>query len=221
VLAFACSNRASGSTHRSSQSNANAVLIPSKFNAFPQHTLSSGCFYSHLLFRLLSKFPRKQFSLFLSDVRTRTLVRTESKQSKEGRHPLSLSPPHTDHRRIARSPCQNATESPIIFIPVEGPFFQVNLSDGPSRSLSHSLSVPSISLSLYIEVFSKDELQLSHQSVMGGQPVSRRGHEKLLFFQQSTTAPSENVFRFSTTELNRPFRSEFVFLPSLTRVRQK
>jgi len=31
---------------------------------------------------------------------------------------------------------------------------------------------------------------------MGGQPVSRRGHEKLLFFQQSTTAPSENVFRF-------------------------
>lgn len=144
-------------------------------------------------------------------------MRTESKQSKEGRHPLSLSPPHTDHRRIARSPCQNATESPIIFIPVEGPFF-----DGPSRSLSHSLSVPSISLSLYIEgFFSKDELQLSHQSVMGGQPVSRRGHEKLLFFQQSTTAPSENVFRFSTTELNRPFRSEFVFLPSLTRVRQK
>lgn len=109
-------------------------------------------------------------------------MRTESKQSKEGRHPLSLSPPHTDHRRIARSPCQNATESPIIFIPVEGPFFQVNLSDGPSRSLSHSLSVPSISLSLYVEVFSKDELQLSHQSVMGGQPVSRRGHEKLLFF---------------------------------------
>jgi len=221
VLAFACSNRASGSTHRSSQSNANAVLIPSKFNAFPQHTHSLRGVFSHLLFRLLSKFPRKQFSLFLSDVRTRTLVRTESKQSKEGRHPLSLSPPHTDHRRIARSPCQNATESPIIFIPVEGPFFQVNLSDGPSRSLSLTLSVPSISLSLYIEVFSKDELQLSHQSVMGGQPVSRRGHEKLLFFQQSTTAPSENVFRFSTTELNRPFRSEFVFLPSLTRVRQK
>ena len=153
MLAFACSNRASGSTHRSSQSNANAVLIPSKFNAFPQHTHSLRGVFSHLLFRLLSKFPRKQFSLFLSDVRTRTLVRTESKQSKEGRHPLSLSPPHTDHRRIARSPCQNATESPIIFIPVEGPFFQVNLSDGPSRSLSLTLSVPSISLSLYIEVF--------------------------------------------------------------------
>jgi hypothetical protein len=91
VLAFACSNRASGSTHRSSQSNANAVLIPSKFNAFPQHTHSLRGVFSHLLFRLLSKFPRKQFSLFLSDVRTRTLVRTESKQSKEGRHPLSLS----------------------------------------------------------------------------------------------------------------------------------
>jgi len=221
VLAFACSNRASGSTHRSSQSNANAVLIPSKFNAFPQHTLSSGCFLSSPLSSFIQVSEETVLSLFLSDVRTRTLVRTESKQSKEGRHPLSLSPPHTDHRRIARSPCQNATESPIIFIPVEGPFFQVNLSDGPSRSLSLTLSVPSISLSLYIEVFSKDELQLSHQSVMGGQPVSRRGHEKLLFFQQSTTAPSENVFRFSTTELNRPFRSEFVFLPSLTRVRQK
>lgn len=221
MLAFACSNRASGSTHRSSQSNANAVLIPSKFNAFPQHTLSSGCFLSSPLSSFIQVSEETVLSLFLSDVRTRTLVRTESKQSKEGRHPLSLSPPHTDHRRIARSPCQNATESPIIFIPVEGPFFQVNLSDGPSRSLSLTLSVPSISLSLYIEVFSKDELQLSHQSVMGGQPVSRRGHEKLLFFQQSTTAPSENVFRFSTTELNRPFRSEFVFLPSLTRVRQK
>lgn len=152
MLAFACSNRASGSTHRSSQSNANAVLIPSKFNAFPHntHTLF-GVFFSHLLFRLLIQVSEETvLSLFLSDVRTRTLVRTESKQSKEGRHPLSLSPPHTDHRRIARSPCQNATESPIIFIPVEGPFFQVNLSDGPSRSLSLTLSLCQVSLSFSV-----------------------------------------------------------------------
>jgi hypothetical protein len=149
VLAFACSNRASGSTHRSSQSNANAVLIPSKFNAFPQHTLSSGCFLSSPLSSFIQVSEETVLSLFLSDVRTRTLVRTESKQSKEGRHPLSLSPPHTDHRRIARSPCQNATESPIIFIPVEGPFFQVNLSDGPSRSLSHSLRAKYLSFSVY------------------------------------------------------------------------
>jgi hypothetical protein len=144
VLAFACSNRASGSTHRSSQSNANAVLIPSKFNAFPQHTLSSGCFLSSPLSSFIQVSEETVLSLFLSDVRTRTLVRTESKQSKEGRHPLSLSPPHTDHRRIARSPCQNATESPIIFIPVEGPFF-----DGPSRSLSHSLRAKYLSFSVY------------------------------------------------------------------------
>lgn len=149
MLAFACSNRASGSTHRSSQSNANAVLIPSKFNAFPQHTLSSGCFLSSPLSSFIQVSEETVLSLFLSDVRTRTLVRTESKQSKEGRHPLSLSPPHTDHRRIARSPCQNATESPIIFIPVEGPFFQVNLSDGPSRSLSHSLRAKYLSFSVY------------------------------------------------------------------------
>ena len=144
MLAFACSNRASGSTHRSSQSNANAVLIPSKFNAFPQHTLSSGCFLSSPLSSFIQVSEETVLSLFLSDVRTRTLVRTESKQSKEGRHPLSLSPPHTDHRRIARSPCQNATESPIIFIPVEGPFF-----DGPSRSLSHSLRAKYLSFSVY------------------------------------------------------------------------
>jgi len=125
------------------QSSFQASLMPS------HNTHSLRGVFSHLLFRLLSKFPRKQFSLFLSDVRTRTLVRTESKQSKEGRHPLSLSPPHTDHRRIARSPCQNATESPIIFIPVEGPFFQVNLSDGPSRSLSHSLRAKYLSFSVY------------------------------------------------------------------------
>jgi len=91
VLAFACSNRASGSTHRSSQSNANAVLIPSKFNAFPQHTLSSGCFLSSPLSSFIQVSEETVLSLFLSDVRTRTLVRTESKQSKEGRHPLSLS----------------------------------------------------------------------------------------------------------------------------------
>lgn len=151
MLAFACSNRASGSTHRSSQSNANAVLIPSKFNAFPQHTHSLRGVFSHLLFRLLSKFPRKQFSLSLSLRCEDTHTRENREQAKQRRtsSSLSLSPPHTDHRRIARSPCQNATESPIIFIPVEGPFFQVNLSDGPSRSLSHSLRAKYLSFSVY------------------------------------------------------------------------
>lgn len=150
MLAFACSNRASGSTHRSSQSNANAVLIPSKFNAFPQHTLSSGCFLSSPLSSFDPSF-RGNSSLSLSLRCEDTHTRENREQAKQRRtsSSLSLSPPHTDHRRIARSPCQNATESPIIFIPVEGPFFQVNLSDGPSRSLSHSLRAKYLSFSVY------------------------------------------------------------------------
>jgi hypothetical protein len=57
---------------------------------------------------------------------------------------------------------------------------------------------------------------------MGGQPVSRRGREKFFVFQQSTTAPSENVFRFSTTELGiGRFESSSFSFDSLTRVRQK
>ena len=98
VLAFACSNRASGSTHRSSQSNTNAVLIPSKFNAFPQHThtLFGVFFLSSPLSSFIQVSEETVLSLsFSSDVRTRTLVSTASKQSKEGRHPLSLSSPHT------------------------------------------------------------------------------------------------------------------------------
>jgi hypothetical protein len=154
VLAFACSNRASGSTHRSSQSNANAVLIPSKFNAFPQHTLSSGCFYSHLLFRLLIQVSEETvLSLFLSDVRTRTLVRTESKQSKEGRHPLSLSSPHTDHRRIARvHRVKTQPNRPSFSYPSKVHFLSepIGRTVSLSLSLSLSLSVPSISLSFSI-----------------------------------------------------------------------
>ena len=178
------------------------------------HTLSSGCFFSHLLFRLLSKFPRKRFSLsFSSDVRTRTLVSTASKQSKEGRHPLSLSSPHTDHRRIARvHRVKTQPNRPSFSYPSKVHFLSEPIGRTVSLSLSVTLSLCRVSLSLYRGFFSKDELQLSHQSVMGVQPVSRRGHEKFCVFQQSTTAPSENVFRFSTTEWNRPFRIEFVFL---------
>lgn len=155
MLAFACSNRASGSTHRSSQSNANAVLIPSKFNAFPQHTLSSGCFLSSPLSSFIQVSEETVLSLSLRCEDTHTRENREQAKQRRTSSSLSLSPPHTDHRRIARSPCQNATESPIIFIPVEGPFFQVNLSDGPSRSLSLTLSLCAkyLSLSLYIEVF--------------------------------------------------------------------
>jgi hypothetical protein len=150
VLAFACSNRASGSTHRSSQSNANAVLIPSKFNAFPQHTHSLRGVFSHLLFRLLIQVSEETvLSLSLRCEDTHTRENREQAKQRRTSSSLSLSPPHTDHRRIARSPCQNATESPIIFIPVEGPFFQVNLSDGPSRSLSHSLRAKYLSFSVY------------------------------------------------------------------------
>lgn len=157
MLAFACSNRASGSTHRSSQSNTNAVLIPSKFNAFPQHThtLSSGCFFSHLLFRLLSKFPRKRFSLsFSSDVRTRTLVSTASKQSKEGRHPLSLSSPHTDHRRIARvHRVKTQPNRPSFSYPSKVHFLSEPIGRTVSLSLSVTLSLCRVSLFLCIEVF--------------------------------------------------------------------
>lgn len=131
------------------QSSFQASLMPSHnthtlFGVFS--LISSFVFYPS--FRGNSSLS---FSLRCEDTHTRE-NREQAKQRRTSSS-LSLSPPHTDHRRIARSPCQNATESPIIFIPVEGPFFQVNLSDGPSRSLSHSLSVPSISLSLYIEVF--------------------------------------------------------------------
>lgn len=216
MLAFACSNRASGSTHRSSQSNANAVLIPSKFNAFPQHTLSSGCFLSSPLSSFIQVSEETVLSLSLRCEDTHTRENREQAKQRRTSSSLSLSllrTPITDESRVHRVKTQ--PNRPSFSYPSKVHFSTDRLV------LSLTLSVPSISLSLYIEVFSKDELQLSHQSVMGGRPVSRRGHEKLLFFQQSTTAPSENVFRFSTTELNRPFRSEFVFLPSLTRVRQK
>lgn len=161
------------------QSSFQASLMPSHNT----HTLF-GVFFSHLLFRLLSKFPRKQFSLFLSDVRTRTLVRTESKQSKEGRHPLSLSllrTPITDESRAFTVSKRNRIAHHF-HTRRRSIFSSEPIGRTVSLSLSHSLRAKYLSLSLYIEVFSKDELQLSHQSVMGGQPVSRRGHEKLLFF---------------------------------------
>ena len=179
----------------------------------PSHnTLSSGVF-SHLLFRLLSKFPRKQFSFFLSDVRTRTLVSTASKQSKEGRHPLSLSSPHTDHRRIARvHRVKTQPNRPSFSYPSKVHFLSEPIGRTVSFSLSLTLSVPSISLFLCIEVFSKDELQLSHQSVMGGQPVSRRGREKFLFFNSQQPHHRKMSFGFPRPSWNRPFRIEFVFL---------
>jgi len=90
VLAFACSNRASGSTHRSSQSNANAVLIPSKFNAFPQHTLSSGCFLSSPLSSFDPSF-RGNSSLSLSLRCEDTHTRENREQAKQRRTSSSLS----------------------------------------------------------------------------------------------------------------------------------
>lgn len=151
MLAFACSNRASGSTHRSSQSNANAVLIPSKFNAFPQHTHSlRGVFLSSPLSSFIQVSEETVLSLSLRCEDTHTRENREQAKQRRTSSSLSLSSAHRSPTNRARSPCQNATESPIIFIPVEGPFFQVNLSDGPSRSLSLTLSVPSISLFLCI-----------------------------------------------------------------------
>lgn len=149
MLAFACSNRASGSTHRSSQSNANAVLIPSKFNAFPQHTLSSGCFLSSPLSSFIQVSEETVLSLSLRCEDTHTRENREQAKQRRTSSSLSLSSAHRSPTNRARSPCQNATESPIIFIPVEGPFFQVNLSDGPSRSLSHSLRAKYLSFSVY------------------------------------------------------------------------
>ena len=157
MLAFACSNRASGSTHRSSQSNTNAVLIPSKFNAFPQHThtLFGVFFLSSPLSSFIQVSEETVLSLsFSSDVRTRTLVSTASKQSKEGRHPLSLSSPHTDHRRIARvHRVKTQPNRPSFSYPSKVHFLSEPIGRTVSLSLSVTLSVPSISLFLCIEVF--------------------------------------------------------------------
>ena len=178
------------------------------------HTLFGVFFLSSPLSSFIQVSEETVLSLsFSSDVRTRTLVSTASKQSKEGRHPLSLSSPHTDHRRIARvHRVKTQPNRPSFSYPSKVHFLSEPIGRTVSLSLSVTLSLCRVSLSLYRGFFSKDELQLSHQSVMGVQPVSRRGHEKFCVFQQSTTAPSENVFRFSTTEWNRPFRIEFVFL---------
>ena len=200
MLAFACSNRASGSTHRSSQSNANAVLIPSKFNAFPQHPLFGGFLSSPL-----SSFIQvsEETILFLSLRCEDTHTREHREQAKQRRTSSSLSlfsaTSITDESRVHRVKTQ--PNRPSFSYPSKVHFLSEPIGRTVSLSLSVTLSLCRVSLSLYRGFFSKDELQLSHQSVMGVQPVSRRGHEKFCVFQQSTTAPSENVFRFSTTEL--------------------
>jgi hypothetical protein len=150
VLAFACSNRASGSTHRSSQSNTNAVLIPSKFNAFPQNTHSlRGVFSLISSFVFYPSFRGNSSLSFSSDVRTRTLVSTASKQSKEGRHPLSLSSPHTDHRRIARvHRVKTQPNRPSFSYPSKVHFLSEPIGRTVSLSLCHSLSLCRVSLSL-------------------------------------------------------------------------
>ena len=157
MLAFACSNRASGSTHRSSQSNTNAVLIPSKFNAFPQHThtLFGVFFLSSPLSSFIQVSEETVLSLsFSSDVRTRTLVSTASKQSKEGRHPLSLSSPHTDHRRIARvHRVKTQPNRPSFSYPSKVHFLSEPIGRTVSLSLSVTLSLCRVSLFLCIEVF--------------------------------------------------------------------
>lgn len=95
MLAFACSNRASGSTHRSSQSNANAVLIPSKFNAFPQHTHSLRGVFSHLLFRLLIQVSEETvLSLSLRCEDTHTRENREQAKQRRTSSSLSLSSAH-------------------------------------------------------------------------------------------------------------------------------
>jgi hypothetical protein len=94
VLAFACSNRASGSTHRSSQSNANAVLIPSKFNAFPQHTLSSGCFLSSPLSSFIQVSEETVLSLSLRCEDTHTRENREQAKQRRTSSSLSLSSAH-------------------------------------------------------------------------------------------------------------------------------
>jgi hypothetical protein len=86
-------------------------------------------------------------------VRTRTLVSTASKQSKEGRHPLSLSSPHTDHRRIARvHRVKTQPNRPSFSYPSKVHFLSepIGRTVSLSLSLSLSLSVPSISLSFSI-----------------------------------------------------------------------
>ena len=156
MLAFACSNRASGSTHRSSQSNTNAVLIPSKFNAFPQHThtLFGVFFLSSPLSSFIQVSEETVLSLsFSSDVRTRTLVSTASKQSKEGRHPLSLSSPHTDHRRIARvHRVKTQPNRPSFSYPSKVHFLSEPIGRTVSLSLSVTLSLCAEYLSLSFSV---------------------------------------------------------------------
>lgn len=211
MLAFACSNRASGSTHRSSQSNTNAVLIPSKFNAFPQHPLFGGFLSSPL-----SSFIQvsEETILFLSLRCEDTHTREHREQAKQRRTSSSLSlfsaTSITDESRVHRVKTQ--PNRPSFSYPSKVHFLSEPIGRTVSFSLSLTLSVPSISLFLCIEVFSKDELQLSHQSVMGGQPVSRRGREKFLFFNSQQPHHRKMSFGFPRPSWNRPFRIEFVFL---------
>ena len=149
---------------------------------------------------------------------------TASKQSKEGRHPLSLSSPHTDHRRIARvHRVKTQPNRPSFSYPSKVHFLSEPIGRTVSLSLSVTLSLCRVSLFLFlcIEVFSKDELQLSHQSVMGGQPVSRRGHEKFLFFNSQQPHHRKMSFGFPRPSGIGRFESSSFSFDLLTRVRQK
>ena len=145
MLAFACSNRASGSTHRSSQSNTNAVLIPSKFNAFPQHTHSL-----RGVFSLISSFVfypsfrgNGSLSLFLlrcEDTHTRE-HREQAKQRRTSSS-LSLFSAHIDHRRIARvHRVKTQPNRPSFSYPSKVHFLSEPIGRTVSLSLSLSLSL--------------------------------------------------------------------------------
>ena len=148
MLAFACSNRASGSTHRSSQSNTNAVLIPSKFNAFPTtHTLFGGFLSSPL-----SSFIQvsEETILFLSLRCEDTHTREHREQAKQRRTSSSLSlfsaTSITDESRVHRVKTQ--PNRPSFSYPSKVHFLSEPIGRTVSFSLSLTLSVPSISLSL-------------------------------------------------------------------------
>ena len=157
MLAFACSNRASGSTHRSSQSNTNAVLIPSKFNAFPQHThtLFGVFFLSSPLSSFIQVSEETVLSLFLlrcEDTHTRE-HREQAKQRRTSSS-LSLFSAHIDHRRIARvHRVKTQPNRPSFSYPSKVHFLSEPIGRTVSLSLSVTLSLCRVSLFLCIEVF--------------------------------------------------------------------
>ena len=161
------------------------------------HTLFGVFFLSSPLSSFIQVSEETVLSLFLLRCED-THTREHREQAKQRRTSSSLSlfsaTSITDESRVHRVKTQ--PNRPSFSYPSKVHFLSEPIGRTVSLSLSVTLSLCRVSLSLYRGFFSKDELQLSHQSVMGGQPVSRRGREKFLFFNSQQPHHRKMSFGF-------------------------